>query len=89
MHLTRYRLRTLLILAAAAPIWIFLIVALPQSPGFAGNPLRLAIVPLALFGISAAIYRLTRTLVDGPARRAGSVFPRPRPLPAEGAYFKP
>jgi hypothetical protein len=61
----RFRLRTLLILAAAAPIWTFLIVGLPQSPGFGGNPLRFVVVPLALSGIAAAIYRLTRTLEDG------------------------
>ena len=61
----RYNLRTLLILATAVPVWVFLTVVLPQSPGFGGNPLAFVIVPLALAGIAAAIYRLTRTIVDG------------------------
>ena len=59
----RYRLRTLLILAAAAPIWAFLIVALYQSPGF--GVLGLGIGPLVFVGIAAAVYRLTRTVAGG------------------------
>src|SRR5688572_23742989 len=59
----RYSLRTLLILLAAAPLWIFLIVVLPQSPGL--GPVGFVIVPLVLVGVAAAIHRLTRTAVDG------------------------
>ena len=45
---------------AAVPIWIFLCVALPDSPGFGGAPSRYMIPPIALTGIAFAIYRLIR-----------------------------
>ena len=59
----RYRLRTLLILLAAVPAWLFLIVVLPQSPGL--GPVGFVTVPLVLVGVAAAIHRLIKTAEDG------------------------
>ncbi len=51
---------SMLLLSAAAPIWIFLCVALPDSPGFGGSPTRYFIPPFALTGITFVIHRLLR-----------------------------
>ena len=53
-------LSSLLLLFAAAPIWVSLIVAVPQSSGWGGSPMRFMMAPLVLIGITAAVYRLVR-----------------------------
>ncbi|HEY2414618.1 MAG TPA: hypothetical protein VGI40_20390 [Pirellulaceae bacterium] len=59
----RFRLRTLLIMGAALPIWAYLIAVVANSPGF--GALGLVVAPVVLVGIAAAVYRLTMTLADG------------------------
>ena len=59
----RFRLRTLLILLAAMPPWVYLVVVLPQSPGL--GTVGYVAVPLVLVAVAAAIHRLTRNLLDG------------------------
>ena len=56
----QFSLMTMLLLSAAIPIWLFLIVALPESPGFGGSPSRFIMAPLVLGGITVAIHRLLR-----------------------------
>ena len=53
-------LGSLLLLCAAAPIWIFLIVIVSQSTGWGGNSTRFYMAPLVLTGITAAVHRLLR-----------------------------
>lgn len=55
-----FSLSSLLLVCATVPIWLYLMVALPQSPGFGGSPTRFLIPPIALTGIAAAIHRLVR-----------------------------
>ena len=57
---SNFGLASWLLFAAAAPIWIYSFVVLPQSPGFGGAPMRFFIPPIALSGIAIAIYRLLR-----------------------------
>ncbi len=56
----RFGLASLLLITAAAPIWIFLCVALPQGTGLGGSPTRFLIPPIALSGIAIAKHRLFR-----------------------------
>lgn len=62
----RYSLRSLLIVMAAAPLWIYLIAAIATA-----NRLQrldgtvLVVAPILLVGITAALYRLTRKIPDG------------------------
>ena len=49
---------TLLLLVAALPIWLALVVVVPLSPGFGGGPFRFVVAPLVLGGITVAIHRL-------------------------------
>jgi hypothetical protein len=59
----RYRLRTLLIVLVAVPIWAYLITLVTHSPGF--GALGIGVTPLVLIGITAAIFQLTKGLADG------------------------
>jgi hypothetical protein len=59
----RFRLRTLMILVAAVPIWGYLITIVSQSPGF--GILGVVVAPLVLISIAGAIYRMTKPLPDG------------------------
>ena len=62
----RFRLSTLLILMAAAPLWIYLITILSTANKFQRlDGTVLIVAPILLSGITAAIYRLTRTMPDG------------------------
>ena len=56
----KFNVASMLLIAAAAPIWIYLSVVLPQSPGFGGSPTRFLIPPIALAGIAFAVHRLFR-----------------------------
>ena len=60
MNSHRFSLSSLLLLFAAAPIWVCLIVAVPQSTGWGGSPMRFVMAPLVLTGITVVIYRLVR-----------------------------
>jgi hypothetical protein len=51
-------LASLLLLAGGLPIWLFLIVVVPQSTGWGGNPIRFVTAPLVLGGMTVAIRRL-------------------------------
>lgn len=57
---TKFSLSALLIVSAAAPIWLYLIVVIPRSPGFGGGPSRFLAAPIVLTGISLALHRLLR-----------------------------
>jgi hypothetical protein len=59
-----YRLRTLFLLAGAAPIWVYLIVVVPRTTGFGGGPARFVIAPLVLVGIAAAVFWILRKVPD-------------------------
>ena len=54
----RYSLMDLLLVATAVPIWASLSVAVSQSPGWGGSPLRYIIAPLVLCGMTVAIHHL-------------------------------
>jgi len=59
----RYRLPTLVILSASAPIWAYLITVVSQSPGF--GLVGCVATPIVLVGVAAAMYQLTRAFPDG------------------------
>jgi hypothetical protein len=60
----RFRLRTLLIVMAAAPLWIYVTTIAGESRmGF--DRKAIVVAPVLLAGISAALYWLTRPLRDG------------------------
>ena len=61
----QFSLSSLLLIAAAVPIWLLLIVFLPQSPGWGGNPIGFIVAPLVLCGVAAAIHRLLRQHRNG------------------------
>jgi len=61
----RYRLRTLLILMAAVPLWIYVVTIVATSTRSGFEPKALVVAPVLLAGISAALYWLTRPLRDG------------------------
>lgn len=63
-----------LLLGASAPIWLFICITIPVSPGFGGSPTRYLIPPVALAGISFAVNRLLR---NQPNSIAWSVFLSP------------
>jgi peptidoglycan/LPS O-acetylase OafA/YrhL len=65
MHRMRYRLRTLLILLAAAPLWIYVITIVTTENRAGFEPKALIVAPILLAGITAALYRLTRRMPDG------------------------
>ncbi len=56
----QFGLLSLLLVGAATPIWIWLIVTLPFNPGFGDTPTRFVITPFVLTGITVAIHRLIR-----------------------------
>ncbi len=56
----QFGLLSILLVGAAVPIWVYLCVALPNSPGFGGSPTRYILPPIALIGIAFAIHRLIR-----------------------------
>jgi hypothetical protein len=62
----RYRLRTLLVLMGAAPLWIY-VIAIIATSNRAGrfDSKSLIITHILLGGIAAALYRLTRRLPEG------------------------
>lgn len=66
----RVSLSSLLLLFAAAPIWVFLMVAVPQSTGWGGSRMRFVIAPLVLTGITVVVYRLVRGYRDAWAMSA-------------------
>jgi len=51
-------LMSFLLLCGALPIWLFLIVAVPQSTGWGGSPVRFVAAPLVLSVMTVAIRRL-------------------------------
>jgi hypothetical protein len=60
----RFRLRTLMIAFAAAPVWIYVAFNVSQfRAGFSGGHFVFSL--LLLCGIATALYRLTRTLPEG------------------------
>lgn len=58
-------LTSLLLLLAAVPLWLAMIVLLPMSPGFGGGLFRFAVTPLVLAGVTWALHRLLRSWRDG------------------------
>ena len=61
----RFRLRTLLLVLAAVPIWVYLIVMVPLGTGFGSGSMRYVIAPIVLVGIAAAGFWLLRSFRDG------------------------
>jgi membrane protease YdiL (CAAX protease family) len=61
-HMNRFQLSlsSLLLLCAAVPIWLFLIVAVPRSSGWGGSSARFFMAPIVLTGITVAVHRLVR-----------------------------
>ena len=61
-HMDKFQLSlsSLLLVCAAVPIWLFLIVVVPQSPGWGGSSSRFFMAPFVLIGITAAVHRLLR-----------------------------
>lgn len=57
-------LSSLLLLAGAIPFWIVLMVIVPQGFGFGASPIRYAIAPAALGGVTWALQLLLRTWPD-------------------------
>jgi hypothetical protein len=53
-------LASLLLFAAAMPIWLFVWAAVATSTGFGGGGTRFVMAPVVLCGITAAIQRLLR-----------------------------
>lgn len=71
----QFRLPTMLLVSAAAPIWVYLIVMVSQSTGFGPwGPWRVLIAPSVLIGITAACFWLLRNNRNG---LAWSVFLSP------------
>ena len=60
MEMSQLSLSSLLLLGGAIPIWLFLIVVVPQSTGWGGGPSRFFVAPFVLAGMTAAVYRLLR-----------------------------
>lgn len=56
----KFTLSSWLLLFGAAPIWLFLIVVVPQSIGWGGSSSRFFVAPLVLAGITIAMQRLLR-----------------------------
>ena len=54
----RWSLKSLLLLCGALPIWLFLIVVVPQTTGWGASTSRFFIAPVILVGITAAMHRL-------------------------------
>jgi hypothetical protein len=67
MNAMRFRLRTLLLLLAAVPIWAYLIVIVPQGTGFGGGAWRFVVAPFVLSGIALACFWPLRRFRDGAA----------------------
>jgi hypothetical protein len=61
----QFSLSSLLLIAAAVPIWLWLIVFLPQGPGWGVNPIGFIVAPLVLCGVTAAIHRMLRQHRNG------------------------
>jgi hypothetical protein len=51
-------LASLLLLSGGLPIWLFLIVVVPQGPGWGGSPIKFVVAPIVLGGVTVAIRRL-------------------------------
>ena len=49
---------SLLLLSYGLPIWLFLIVVVPQSTGWGGSAARFVVAPLVLAGMTVAVRRL-------------------------------
>jgi hypothetical protein len=60
MQTPRFNLVTLLLWAAALPIWMFLAVVVAQSTGWGGGAFRFVAAPLVLCGVTVVIHRLVR-----------------------------
>jgi hypothetical protein len=78
----QFDLLSLILVSAACPVWIWLIVTLPQSPGFGGSPTRFAITPIVLTGFTIAVHRIIRN-----SRRAWPLSILTAPLIAIVALF--
>ena len=65
MNRRQLSLTSLLLLLAALPLWIAMIVLLPTYPGYGGSPSRFFIAPIVLGGMTCALHRLFRRLQDG------------------------
>jgi hypothetical protein len=62
----QYRLRTLLILMAAAPVWVYLTTIVSTANRDQRlDKAAMVLAPILLAGIAAAVYRLTRRLPGG------------------------
>ena len=55
-----FDLKSLLLVAAAVPMWIYLSIEMAGSKGFGGSQWRFLVAPIALTGIACAIYWLLR-----------------------------
>jgi len=56
---------SVLLLGCGLPIWIALALAVPQSTGWGGSPMRFVIAPLVLAGMTLALHRLFSKHRDG------------------------
>jgi hypothetical protein len=50
-----------LLLLAAIPLWSFMIIETPRSPGFGSMPARIVMAPVVLIGITFSVHRLLKT----------------------------
>lgn len=60
MQRRQLSLMSILILSAAAPIWLLLIVIVPQSTAWGGGITRYFVAPFVLTGITIAVHWLLR-----------------------------
>jgi hypothetical protein len=58
-------LMSVLLLGGGLPIWLALILLVPGSTGWGGNPARFVMAPLVLTGMTVALHRLFAKYRDG------------------------
>lgn len=58
--MSHFSLSSWLLVCAAVPIWLFLIVIVPQSTGWGGSSSRFFVAPFVLAGITTAMHQLLR-----------------------------
>jgi hypothetical protein len=60
MKSRRLNLIDTLLVAAAIPFWVFLLILIPQQPAFWNRPERYTITPFVLCCVTIAVHRLLR-----------------------------